>query len=65
MTISLFLTQVYRQEGENFGQTIWDKIEDVKHMVKMHMLGTVDVCAKELFQMKGQPTLEGHNFHII
>ncbi len=29
------------------------------------MLGGVGVCAKDIFQIKGQPTLEGHNFHII
>jgi hypothetical protein len=34
-------------------------------MLKMHMLGTVVVCAKDIFHMKGQLTLEGHNFHII
>jgi hypothetical protein len=34
-------------------------------MIKMHMLGGVGVCAKDIFQIKGQPTLEGHNFHII
>jgi hypothetical protein len=33
-------------------------------MVKMHMLGTVCVCAKDIFQMKWQPTLESHNFII-